>query len=77
MLAFSCQNSSMTLPDLFIPEFLYGTAWKEERTPALVELALRTGKKLKWDPIKMEFVGDDEANTWLSRKMRDPWRLEA
>jgi diketogulonate reductase-like aldo/keto reductase len=26
-----------------LPEFLYGTAWKEERTPALVELALRTG----------------------------------
>ncbi len=23
--------------------FLYGTAWKEDRTPALVELALRTG----------------------------------
>ncbi len=28
---------------LAIPGFLYGTAWKEERTPALVELALRTG----------------------------------
>jgi diketogulonate reductase-like aldo/keto reductase len=27
----------------FIPDFLYGTAWKEERTPALTELALRTG----------------------------------
>lgn len=27
----------------FIPDFLYGTAWKEERTPALVELALRQG----------------------------------
>ncbi|HVR21748.1 MAG TPA: aldo/keto reductase [Candidatus Polarisedimenticolia bacterium] len=26
-----------------VPGFLYGTAWKEERTPALVELALRTG----------------------------------
>ncbi|HSE05010.1 MAG TPA: aldo/keto reductase, partial [Methylomirabilota bacterium] len=25
------------------PDFLYGTAWKEERTAALVELALRTG----------------------------------
>jgi diketogulonate reductase-like aldo/keto reductase len=25
------------------PDFLYGTAWKEERTPGLVELALRTG----------------------------------
>jgi diketogulonate reductase-like aldo/keto reductase len=27
----------------FIPDFLYGTAWKEERTAALVELALRAG----------------------------------
>src|SRR6266478_8725324 len=26
-----------------IPDFLYGTAWKEERTAALVELALRAG----------------------------------
>jgi diketogulonate reductase-like aldo/keto reductase len=26
-----------------IPDFLYGTAWKEERTPALVELAVRAG----------------------------------
>ena len=25
------------------PDFLYGTAWKEERTPALTELALRAG----------------------------------
>src|SRR2546422_8595873 len=25
------------------PDFLYGTAWKEDRTPALTELALRTG----------------------------------
>ncbi len=26
-----------------VPEFLYGTAWKEERTAALTELALRSG----------------------------------
>jgi diketogulonate reductase-like aldo/keto reductase len=26
-----------------IPDFLYGTAWKEDRTPGLVELALRAG----------------------------------
>jgi len=32
-----------TLDALSIPDFLYGTAWKEERTPALVELALRSG----------------------------------
>ncbi len=34
----------MALPQGFAtPEFLYGTAWKEERTAALVELALRAG----------------------------------
>jgi len=26
-----------------VPDFLYGTAWKEDRTPGLTELALRTG----------------------------------
>jgi diketogulonate reductase-like aldo/keto reductase len=26
-----------------IPDFLYGTAWKEDRTPALTEVALRMG----------------------------------
>jgi diketogulonate reductase-like aldo/keto reductase len=26
-----------------VPTFLYGTAWKEDRTPALTELAIRTG----------------------------------
>src|SRR5258708_33769537 len=27
----------------FVPDFIYGTAWKEDRTPALTELALRMG----------------------------------
>ncbi|MBI3474856.1 MAG: aldo/keto reductase [Acidobacteria bacterium] len=31
----------MTTPT--IPDFLYGTAWKEDRTAALTELAIRTG----------------------------------
>jgi diketogulonate reductase-like aldo/keto reductase len=26
-----------------VPDFLYGTAWKEDRTPTFTELALRTG----------------------------------
>ena len=32
-----------TLRASLLPDFLYGTAWKEERTPSLVELALRLG----------------------------------
>jgi diketogulonate reductase-like aldo/keto reductase len=31
------------LSDRSIPDFLYGTAWKEDRTPFLTELALRRG----------------------------------
>lgn len=31
------------MPEPLSPVFLYGTAWKEERTAALTELAIRTG----------------------------------
>ena len=42
--AYSCENSDMPASQPSpIPDFLYGTAWKEDRTPALVELALRSG----------------------------------
>jgi predicted dehydrogenase len=39
-------------------------------------IALRLGKKLKWDPVKEQF-DDADANKWLSREMRAPWKLEA
>ena len=34
-----------------------------------------TGRSLKWDPVKEEFIGDEEANRLRSRAMREPWRL--
>ncbi len=38
------QSSAMpSEPSLPVPAFFYGTAWKEERTAALTELALRSG----------------------------------
>jgi predicted dehydrogenase len=34
-----------------------------------------TGRSLRWDPNTEVFAGDDEANRWLARTMRPPWRL--
>jgi predicted dehydrogenase len=36
-------------------------------------IAIRLGRKLQWDPAREQFVGDDEANTYLSRPMRKPY----
>jgi predicted dehydrogenase len=41
----------------------------------LGNIAIRLGRKLAWDPEKEQFIGDDEANTWLSRPYRSPWTL--
>ena len=37
------QMSEFNVPDKNVPDFMYGTAWKEDRTAALTELAIRTG----------------------------------
>ena len=41
----------------------------------LGNIAYWTGRSLNWDPVKEVFVGDDDANRWLDRPMRAPWRL--
>lgn len=38
-------------------------------------IAMELGRKLKWNPDKELFVGDEEANRMISRPMRGPWRL--
>jgi predicted dehydrogenase len=41
----------------------------------VADIAVRLGRKLKWDPKAERFVNDEEANRKLSQPMRPPWRL--
>jgi len=41
----------------------------------LGNIAYWLGRPLKWDPVKREIIGDEEASRWLDRPNRAPWRL--
>jgi len=41
----------------------------------LGNIAMLTGRKLKWDHEREQFINDATANQMLSRPMRSPWRL--
>lgn len=41
----------------------------------LGNIAYWTGRALRWDPVKEEFEGDEDANRMRSRAMRAPWTI--
>ncbi len=41
----------------------------------LSDIAMRLGRKLRWDPEKEELINDAQATRMLTRPMRSPWRL--
>ena len=38
-------------------------------------IAFWTGRHLRWDPVKEEFIGDSQANAMRSRATREPWSV--
>ncbi|HOX38426.1 MAG TPA: Gfo/Idh/MocA family oxidoreductase [Candidatus Brocadiia bacterium] len=55
-----------------------GNAESSHRSACLMHLsniAMRTGRKLRYDPVKQEFPGDEEANRLVNVPMRAPWHL--
>jgi predicted dehydrogenase len=40
-------------------------------------IAMRLGRKLKWDPEREQFADDAEANQWVAREMRKPWGYDS
>jgi hypothetical protein len=41
----------------------------------LGDIAIRTGRKIKWDPGTERIIADEQASRRLTRAMRSPWRL--
>jgi len=55
-----------------------GHAEAAHRTATLLHLtniAIRCGRKLQYDPVKEEIIGDEEANRLVYQPTRAPWRL--
>ena len=41
----------------------------------LSDIAVRTGRKIGWDPVKETIIGDEQATRMMTRAMRPPWAL--
>ncbi|MDZ4851090.1 MAG: Gfo/Idh/MocA family oxidoreductase [Pirellulaceae bacterium] len=41
----------------------------------LGNIAVRSKKKINWDPVTETIVGDAEAGKWLMKEYRSPWKL--
>ena len=52
-----------------------GSAVRSDTICHLDDIAIRLGRKLKWDPQKEQFINDETANRLLTRPMRSPWEL--
>jgi predicted dehydrogenase len=51
------------------------TAVRTINTILIGGIAMALGRSVKWDPLKCEFPGDEQANRLLSYTPRPPWRL--
>jgi hypothetical protein len=38
-------------------------------------MAVRLGRKVQWDPVKEQPIGDAEAAAMANRPYREPWKL--
>jgi hypothetical protein len=41
----------------------------------MTHIAMKLGRKLKWDPVKETFLNDAEANALMGSERRSPWEF--
>ena len=41
----------------------------------LTNISIRVGRKIKYDPVAEQIIGDEEANRLVNQPMRAPWHL--
>ena len=42
----------------------------------MANITMLLGRKLQWDPVKEDFIGDAEASAMRSRRQREPYTIE-
>ena len=57
------------------PVSVIESAVQSDMISHLGDIAIRTGRKIQWDPEHERIVGDADAARLCSRPMRSPWRL--
>jgi hypothetical protein len=51
------------------------SAVRSDLVSQLSDICIRTGRQIRWDPVKETIVGDHAARKMMSRPMRKPWGL--
>lgn len=49
------------------------SAIRSDTISHMSDIAIRTGRPIKWDPVAERIIGDAEASKRLDRPMRRPW----
>ncbi len=69
------QNFLDAIRDSGKPVSSVADAVRSDVISQLCNIAVRTGRKIKWDPRSETILGDEEAAKLMHRAMRPPWTL--
>jgi predicted dehydrogenase len=70
------RNFMACIEDRSLPNSDVYTHHRAITTCHLANIAIRLGRAIKWDPQQEQIVGDDEANSFVSRKQRAGYEIK-